>query len=37
MLKFRFVPFLTLGFLGRFIRFSVVVLFPQIGKVLLHR
>jgi membrane protein YqaA with SNARE-associated domain len=37
MLKFRFLPFLSLGFLGRFIRFSVVVLFPQIGKALLHR
>lgn len=37
MLKFRFLPFLALGFTGRFIRFAVVVLFPQIGKALLHR
>ena len=37
MLGVPFAQFLLLGFLGRFIRFGVVVLFPQLGKALLHR
>lgn len=30
VMKVRFFPFLTLGFLGRLIRFGTVVLFPQL-------
>jgi len=36
MLRFEFVRFLTLGFIGRFIRFGAIVLGPQIGKALLR-
>jgi membrane protein YqaA with SNARE-associated domain len=34
MLKVAFVPFVTMGFLGRLIRFGIIVLFPQIAKAL---
>ena len=37
ILRFPFIPFVILGFVGRFIRFGAVVLGPQIGKALLHR
>jgi membrane protein YqaA with SNARE-associated domain len=37
MVRVPLAQFLALGFLGRFIRFGVVVLFPQLGKALLHR
>ena len=37
IIRYRFLPFFALGFLGRFIRFGAVVLFPQIGKVLLNQ
>ena len=37
IVRVKIVQFLVLGFAGRFIRFGIVVLFPQIAKAVFHR